>query len=123
MLGVSLHVDPEGVVNVHLEGFEPFRVGLEPLCPIAPLFLAEVVASGCMGIEQHLIPEVAAQQLRNRLVKDLARQIPESHVDAAQNFDLPPALWVAVEHVVRSGPGWRAGPYRRLRLALQPAWG
>ena len=71
-----LHVDPEGVVNIHFEGFEPSGIRLQPLRPIPPLLLAQIVASGCMGIEQYLIPEVAAQQLRNRLVEDLARQIP-----------------------------------------------
>ena len=97
---VLLHVNSQCVVNIHFECFEPVRVRLQPLGPVAPLFLAQVVAAGCVRVEQNLVPEVAAEQLRHRLIEDLTRQVPQRHVDSARHFHLAPALGIRIKHVV-----------------------
>src|ERR1019366_2386700 len=61
---------------------------------------AEVVAASGVRVEQDLVPEVAAEQFRDRQFEDLTRQVPQRHINAAQHFDLAPALRVGIEHVV-----------------------
>jgi len=83
-----------------LKGFESAWVRLQPLRAVAPLFLAQVVSTRRVRIQQDLIPEVSTEQFRHRLVEDLAGQIPERHIDPAEHFDLTPALRVGVKHVM-----------------------
>jgi len=88
------------MVNVHIERLESVRVRLQSLRPVAPLFLAEVVAARGVRVEQDFVPEVAAEQFRHRLIEDLTSQVPQRHGDSAQHFDLAPALRIGIEHTM-----------------------
>ncbi len=54
-----------------------------------------------MGIAVDLVAEIAAQQFRHRLVQQLARQVPQRHVDAGEDpHGFAAALLIGIEHVV-----------------------
>ena len=61
----------------------------------------EKVAARAVRVERDLVAKVAAQQLGDGLAQDLARQVPQGDVDAAQDAHLAAALGVGVEHVVK----------------------
>ena len=89
------------VVDVDLEG--PEAAADRPAAPgpgRARRRLLREVAAGAVRVERDLVAEVAAQQLGDGLAEDLAGQVPQGDVDAAQHAHLAPALGVGVEHVV-----------------------
>ena len=89
------------MVDVNLERLEAARIVLQILRPLAPLGLAQEVAAGAVRVERDLVAEVAAQQLADRLSQDLAGQIPQRDIDAAEDAHLTPTLRIGIEHIVQ----------------------
>ena len=96
-----LHGQAQNVVEVDLERAESLRVAQQCLNSVAPKSrIEDITAIRIMRIERNVFSEAAAQQHRDRLVKQFADEIPDCHVDGAEHLHVPLPLPIGIEHIV-----------------------